>query len=54
MQGQKGKKRLESAGRDDFEWPPLRSSHFQRKNYFDLQFRNACGRFEIAFSQEGS
>jgi hypothetical protein len=38
MQGQKGKKRLESAGRDDF----------------DLQFRNACGRFEIAFSQEGS
>ena len=28
--------------------------NFQRKNYFDLQFRNACGRFETAFSQEGS
>ena len=31
MQGQKGKKRLESAGQNDFEWPPLCFGHLQRK-----------------------
>ena len=27
---------------------------FSGRIYFDLQFQNACGRFETAFSQEGS
>ena len=50
MQGQKGKKRLESAGQNDFEWPPLCFGHLQRKNYFYIeQYRSVCGRSGIAF-----
>ena len=40
-------------------FPPLAAvvvvaSHVQRKEYFYLQFRNACGRFGTTFSQEGA
>jgi len=38
---------------DDLKCAPLCFAHHQRKDYFYLQFRNACGRFETAFSQEG-
>ena len=44
---------INTRGRDDLNWLPLRSSHLQRNNYFYFAFVALCGALQTHFHGRG-
>ena len=44
---------INTRGRDDLKWLPLRSSHLQRNNYFYFAFVALCGALQTHFHGRG-